>query len=94
MNHEECLIKRFFPFTKKHHSSDRHVFWSDMASSHYASSVQTWLQNNKILYISKTMNVANVLEIRTIEDFWGFLKRNVYKDAWQAKNLDELKKKI
>ena len=33
-------------------------------------------------------------EILTIENFWRFLKRNVYKDAWQAKNLDELKKYI
>jgi len=40
------------------------------------------------------MNVANVPEIRKIEDFWGYLQRNVYKDSWQAKNLDELKKII
>ena len=40
------------------------------------------------------MNVANVPEIRAIEDFWGYLKRNVYKDSWQAKNFDELKKII
>ena len=40
------------------------------------------------------MNVANVPEIFTIEGFWGFLKRNVYKNTWEAKNLDELKKNI
>ena len=51
-----------------------------MTSSHYANSVQTWLQN-KIPDIPKTINIANVPEICTIEDFWGFLKRNVYKDA-------------
>ena len=38
------------------------------------------------------MNVANVPEVYTIEDFWGFLKRNVYEATWQAKNLEELKK--
>ena len=38
------------------------------------------------------MNVANVPEIRAIEDFWGYLKRNVYKDSWQAKKFGELKK--
>ena len=85
VNLEGCLIKRLLPFIKKHHSNDWYVFWPDMTSSHYANSVQTCFQNNKILYIPKTMNVANVPEIHTIEDFWGFLKWNVYKDARQAK---------
>ena len=40
------------------------------------------------------MNVANVPEIRDIEDFCGYLKRNVYKDSWQAKISDQLKKRI
>ena len=60
---EECLMKRLLPFIKKY-SNDWYVFWPDMASSHYARSVQTWLQNNKIPYISKTMNIANVSEIQ------------------------------
>ena len=58
-----------------------------MASSHYANSVQKWLKDNKIQFIPKSMNVANVPETRKIEDFWGYLKRNVYKDCWQAKKL-------
>ena len=65
-----------------------------MASSHYANSVQTWLMNHKIPFVPKSMNVANVPEIRAIEDFWGFLKRMVYNNGWEAKNLEELKKKI
>ena len=40
------------------------------------------------------MNVANVPEIRPIEDLLSFLKRQVYKDSWQAKNIDQLKNKI
>ena len=68
---EECLIKQLLPFIKKHHSMIGMYF--DMASSHYANLVQTWLQNNKILYIPKTMSAANVPEICTIEDFWGFI---------------------
>ena len=69
---EECLIKQLLSFIKKHHSMIGMYF--DMAPSHYANLVQTWLQNNKILYIPKTMSAANVPEICTIEDFGGFIK--------------------
>ncbi len=91
---EECLIKRLLPFIKKYHKGGENVFLSDMASSHYANSVQEWLVKQKIPFIPKAMNVANVPEIRPIEDLWGFLKRQVYKDGWQAKNIDQLKKRI
>ena len=40
------------------------------------------------------MAVANVPKIRPIENLWGFLKRKVYKDGWQAKNIDQLKTRI
>ena len=65
-----------------------------MASSHYANSVQEWLVKKKIQFIPKSMKVANVPEIRPIEDLWNFLKRQVYKDCWQAKNIYQLKNKI
>jgi hypothetical protein len=40
------------------------------------------------------MNPANVPEARPIEDFWAHLKRNVYMDGWQAKNLNQLKQEF
>ena len=91
---EGCLKKRMLPFIKKYHKGGKYVFWPDMASSHYANSVQEWLVKQKIPFIPKSMNVANVPEIRPIEDLWSFLKRQVYKDSWQAKNIDQLKNKI
>ena len=89
---EECLKKRLLPFVKKYHSTGNYVFWPDLASSHYANSVQEWLVESKIPNIPKKMNIANVPEIRPIEDFWAFLKRKVYMNGWEAKNLDHLKK--
>jgi chitinase len=65
-----------------------------MASSHYANSVQNLLIETNIPFISKSENVANVSEIRSIEDLWSYLKRQVYQDGWKAENLDQLKKKI
>ena len=36
---EEFLVKRLLPFIKIYHRDAQYVFWSDMASSHYANSV-------------------------------------------------------
>ena len=91
---EECVKMDLPPFFKKYHKGGKYVFWPDMASSHYANSVQEWLIKQKIPFIPKSMNVANVPEIRPIEDLLSFLKRQVYKDSWQAKNIDQLKNKI
>ena len=65
---EECLKKRLLPFIKKYHKGGKYVFWPDMDSSHYANLVQEWLVKEKIPFIPKSMNVANVPEIRPIED--------------------------
>ena len=81
------------PFIKKHHKNDNNVFWPDLASSHYANSVQEWLINENIPFVAKKDNSANVPEACPIEDFWAFLKRRVYKNGWSAKNLDQLEKK-
>ena len=35
-----------------------------------------------------------MLECRPIEDFWSILKGEVYKNNWQAKDLDALRKRI
>ena len=46
--------------------------------------------------ISKSSNnwSDNTQEIRFIEDFWSLIKGEVYKDGWEAENLDQLKKRI
>ena len=40
------------------------------------------------------MNPACVPEARAIEDWWAILKREVYKDGWTAKNVNQLKIRI
>ena len=37
---------------------------------------------------------ANVPKLRPIEDFWTEIKRLVYADNWQAKNLHQLRNQI
>jgi len=90
----ECIEKRLVPMIKKYYSGGNYVFWPDLASSHYAKSVQEYLVKKNIPFVPKSDNPANVPKARPIEDFWGNLKRIVYDKGWRAKNLDQLKIKI
>ena len=33
-------------------------------------------------------------ELNSIEDFWAYTKREVYKKCWEAENLDQLRNRI
>ena len=91
---EDCIKKRLIPFIKEHHQDSQFVFWPDLATSHYAKSVQAYLNEQNVRFVPKEDNPANIPEARPIEDFWSIIKGLVYKDAWQAENLDQLRKRI
>ena len=42
----------------------------------------------------KSENPPNIPQIVCIEDFWSLIKENVYKDGWEAENLDQLRNRI
>lgn len=90
----ECLSKSLIPFLRSHHSDKKFVFWPDLASAHYAKTVQEYLHKKKVNYVPKSINPANVPKVRPIEDFWGVLKQKVYENDWSAKDLDQLKQRI
>lgn len=89
----KCLPK-LVPFIEKHHKNDKIIFWPDLASSHYARDTIKWLEDKKIPFVPKTANPPNVPKARPIEDFWALLSRIVYDKGWEAKNQQELRKKI
>jgi hypothetical protein len=91
---EECLKKHLLPFIRKYHVNDNYVFWPDLASSHYARKVTTWLEEQNIDFVPRDINPANLPEVRPIEDFWAYLKRKVYADNFQAKTVAELTVRI
>ena len=91
---EECIIKRLMPFINKYHSDGKYLFWPDLASAHYAKIVTSYFIEKKINYVQKWDNPPNLPECRPIENFWSILKGLVYKNNWQAQNLDQLKKRI
>ena len=42
---QECLSKRLLPMLRKHYkNNNNYIFWPDLASSHYAKSVQNFLK--------------------------------------------------
>ena len=72
------MIKRgLVPFIEKHHSDGIYNFWPDLASSHYAKVVVGYFRAQKINFVQKIENPANVPEARPIEDFWSIFKDNV-----------------
>ena len=60
----------------------------------YGSNVVQLLNDHNIKFVPKSENPPNTPEIRCIENFWGFIKREVYKDGWEAENLDQLRTRI
>ena len=71
-----------------------YVFWPDQATSHYSKKVVDFLNANSVKYLPKSINPTNLPEVRTIEDFWGELKRDVYENDWKAKTISQLQARI
>ena len=90
----ECIIKRLIPFIDSNHSDHNYLFWPNLASSHYSNMVVDYLNEKKVNYMPKIDNPANLPEVKVIEDFWNILKGHVYKNNWQAQNIDQLQARI
>lgn len=81
-------------FIAEHHSDGNYIFWPDLASCHYARTTQNWLRQNNIKFVEKDSNPPNIPKARPIEDFWSILCRLVYRDGWEAKSTQQLKRRI
>lgn len=91
---KECIKNKLEPFIEMYHSDGEYLFWPDLATSHYAKPVIEYLQAKKIDFVQKEENRPNLPECRPVENFWSILKGEVYKNNWQAKDLDQLKQRI
>ena len=89
---KECLSKRLLPFLKSKHKLSDILFWPDMASIHYAKSVREWLEKHKIKYVKRKDNAPNCPQVRPIERFWSFCKRDFSKCLTVSKSVEELRK--
>jgi len=90
----ECVVKRLMPFIDSYHTKEKVLFWPDLASSHYSNSVLGYLDQNGVHVVSKDQNPQNCPQSRPIETLWAILKNMVYDQGWEAKNIDQLKRRI
>ncbi len=72
------------PFIEKYHEDRIYIFWPYLASSQYAKSVLSWM-DEFINYVQKEINPQNILKARPIENFWSCLVQKVYENGWEAK---------
>ena len=47
-----------------------------------------------IHHVDRVDNLANLPEVRPIEDFWSLLKAKVYENNWEPKTLHQLEVRI
>ena len=86
---DKCLPK-LKKFIDTYHSDGNYIFWPDLASSHYAKTVQEEYKNLGIKYLAKDANPPNVPQLRPIETFWAYLSEKVYAGRPQCKTVEEL----
>ena len=90
----KCIKERLILFIDKYHSDGAYVFWANLASSHYAKTVITYLNKKKVHFVEKADNPVNLPECRPIENFWSILKGLVCKNNRHAQNLKKLRSRI
>ena len=91
---DECIRTRLVPFINQLHKDDEILFWPNLASSHYSIATRACYKELGINFVPKEMNPPNVPQLWPIENFWGILKAEVYKGAWEAKSVAQLVNRI
>ena len=73
---------------------DDFVFWSDLASVHYAKIILDYLEDKQVEIVPREDNPPNLPECRPIKNFWSILRGIVYEINWKAETLQQLKERI
>ncbi|CAF2052575.1 unnamed protein product [Rotaria magnacalcarata] len=90
---QKCLPK-LLAFIRRYHADNNYIFWPDLASSHYAKTTITWLNQQNIHFVPKQVNPPNLPKARPIEDFWSILADKVYHGGWLATTEQQLINRI
>ena len=93
--HRELILKQIVkPFIDIHYPDGNYLFWPDLAPGHTASETVELLHELGIDFVEEDLNPPNAPQLRPIERFWSHLKRRVYSNGWEAKDLNSLRKRI
>ncbi|CAF2094150.1 unnamed protein product [Rotaria magnacalcarata] len=90
----QCIIARLMPFIISHHTKGKVLFWPDFASSHYGHNVLQYLDQNDVQFVYKEFNPQNCPQACPIETLWSILKNMVYDEDWEAKTINQLRRRI
>ena len=85
------LVKKFIA---THHRGKEVIFWPDLATAHYKTSVTQKLKELKIPTVARAHNPPAAPQIRPIERLWSHLKQAVYEGDWEAETAGALKRRI
>jgi transposase len=91
---EECTVKRLMPFIESYHDKEKVLFWPDLVASQYSKILTQYLDQNGVQFVAKEFNPQNCPHARPIETLWSILKNMVYDQGWQARNTDQLERRI
>jgi hypothetical protein len=89
-----CLEPHLIPFLNTHYPWGGYIFWSDKASSQYATPTTHFLDIKGVNYVHKEDNFTEVPQYRPVEDFFGLLATRVYRGNWVAKDTGAVKRRI
>jgi transposase len=89
-----AVYQYFINLSKNTSITKKIVFWSVLASAHYAKDTLVRLAELKVLHFPKEVNPPNVPQIRPIEFFLANLKRKVYSNNYRPKDVKCLMAKI
>ena len=92
--YEKKCVPLVDKFIKTHHRGKNVIFWPDLATAHYKTSVTDKLEELKIPTVARADNPPAAPQIRPIERFWSQLKQAVYKDGWEAPTAGILKRRV
>lgn len=90
---QKCLSKSL-AFIRRYHVDNNRIFWPNLASSYYANTTITWLNQQNIHFVPKQVNPPNLPKARPIEDFWSILADKVYHGGWLATTEQQLINRI
>ena len=70
------------------------IFWPDLTQAHHTPQVLCTLEAENIPFVPRNKNPPNVSQVRPIKDIWVIFKQTFYNQNCQAKNLDQLFRRI
>ena len=81
-------------YCSKYHSNGNYLFWPDLTKAHYSNIVQERLTPWSLPFVSRVDNPPNIPQARLIDTVWTVVKRKIYENNWEAKNIDHLVQRI